>query len=242
MSRIHHLSNPPQRSRRSRPGRVFRRLGREALFGILVLTGLFLVLSAVGPAVADSGYTGHCDIQFFGTSTFHNFSGTVTSQPFHTCADPEDTLFKLLRKAKVTVNIKDMDTGNSLMNRNMYKMFEAKDYPLITGIIADTPGEETITVQNIAIGDTIPLDITFHGHTNTIKAHIENIRTAAATTVVTGVFDLSLTDYGIEPPRFFLFMKVHDTVRVHVDVITCRVEKAEAANTPSPKELPATVP
>ncbi len=214
---------------------VFRRPRLQAALMLFVLGGLFLTVSAPLPADADAEYTGHCDIRFFGTSTLHDFSGTVTSRPFRVTAAAGKSLYDILEKAKVIVEIKDMDTGNKLMNQNMYDMFEAETYPLITGSIADTPAGKTITARNIAAGDTVPLDISFHGQTNTVEAYIEKVRTEDTTTVVTGIFDLFLTDYGIEPPRFFLVLKVHDTVRVEVDVVTFRAEKKKPENAPSPE-------
>jgi hypothetical protein len=202
----------------------FCQIRRSLITITIFLYPIILALSLPCPTRADSviRYAGHCDIEFCGTSNLHDFSGTVTSRPFEIIATPSDDLYEILRTTEVEVEIKKMDTGIGLMNKNMYKMFEADTYPLITGTIADSPQNAAIAAIGIAPGESLPLAITLHGKTNTVNAAIEDVtQEKDGTTVITGVFDLSLTAYGIEPPTFFFIFKVGDTVHLRVKVVTC---------------------
>jgi hypothetical protein len=173
---------------------------------------------------------GHCEIEFFGTSTLKDFSGTVTSREFAAEFPENPTDLTPLRDRPVVVRVKDMDTGKRRMNQNMYKMFEADMFPFITGRLIETPAgksAEKITAISAAPDEgeekpplaTTYLKLRVRDQERIVEAKVTQLRRTAEKLSFDLEFNLLLTDFGITPPTFLKILKVGNHVRVETKVI-----------------------
>jgi len=65
------------------PDRAHGRTSKPPLRGrILTLCSLLWLVAPAAAEMAPQGVRGHCEIRFIGSSTLHDFSGEVRSQPF----------------------------------------------------------------------------------------------------------------------------------------------------------------
>ncbi|MCF7853842.1 MAG: YceI family protein [Candidatus Pacebacteria bacterium] len=180
---------------------------------VLILTLLFVMLP-VGYAVEVRGW---CDGAFYGTSTLHDFSGTVRSRPFTASFAEKQYGIEDLEGVPMRVRVRDMDTGNRRMNENMYKMFEVKKYPVITGTVAESRARETASS-----GDTprrVTFAITIQDRTKHIDAAIKDVRRRGGRVETDVEFNVSLNAFGLKPPTFFGIFRVHDKVRVTMTIV-----------------------
>jgi polyisoprenoid-binding protein YceI len=115
----------------------------------------------------------------------------------------------------VTVDLRSLDTGIGLRNEHLRDTYLEVD---------KGPGYDAATISKIDLKGMNPAapagkgsfsgSLTLHGVTKTVEGAVD-VRQAGTGLRVTGSFPLSLSDYGIRPPRY-LGIGVKDTVQVQV--------------------------
>lgn len=172
-----------------------------------LLPGLWILLAPM-PARAEIR-TGHADIQFEATSTLHDFSGSVRSEPFD-CRVAWDGPAAII-SATATVAVARLDTRHAKRDENMRNMFAAERFPLITGILDAARLEPPFPRQ-------VPLRLTIRGHEQIIPATVESFQMAAGRLRFDLAWPLSLRQSRLSPPVILGFIRVGDTVRLHAQV------------------------
>jgi polyisoprenoid-binding protein YceI len=177
-------------------------------FAILLLTCPVLVRANAADWVVDSKAS---SVNFLVKSTLHDIHGTVGT------IDGKLTLPDggLAATGETEVSVHSLATGNRSMDRNMYAMFEAKAFPVVTLkiISIDLSGVREGADRQVVIRGLL----TIHGVSREISIPAKAGRDHGRY-VCEGSFSVSLKDYEMRPPRM-LFLKVADQVLVHFSVI-----------------------
>ena len=178
----------------------------------IMVSQVFLMVSA------DAGkIKGFCRVHFTGSSTLHKFDGTVTTQPFTANVPDRDVTVRDLDGVTIKTRVKDMDTGNKRMNRNMYEMFEAKDHPFITAAVVTSDGEGKGGTAKHEHG--LAFDIKIRDIEKRIPAKVTETHRRPPRVEAQLRFSVSLKDFKLKPPTLFGILRVHDTVEVETRVI-----------------------
>lgn len=127
-----------------------------------------------------------------GTSTLHDFECTTTNIQG---TIEMDSLRKVFTRAAITIPVKDIHSGNSSMDENMYESLKAEEYPSITFLLER---HEVLrdTVQKL-IGK-----LTISGTEKSIEIPITIQQKRDGTLSVSGKKKILMTDFGIKPPSF----------------------------------------
>ena len=191
----------------------------RALSLSLLLLGSLAPWRASAQAVA-----GSCQVQFFATSTLHDFEGDAP------CAllaiDPPDANGVYLARAEVAVA--QLHTGISARDKKMREMFEAKRFPRITASF------EQVDPSALRRGSAgaIPFRISIHGVERKVTPSVSNWSEVPGKSArFQASFVLSLRDFGIEPPIAMGFMRVGEKVKVVVAVELTAKSAAQPAST-----------
>lgn len=174
---------------------------------------LFALLLA-GPAWS-AEFQGSCAISFTGTSTLHDFDGSVPCQPF-ALEVPESGL---AQGGKVSVAVAQMDTDNDARDKKLREMFDSGQYPLIVG---HYPGFSFADAVREALAAQEPdyLDFTLRIRDieHPVHAALRNFKKSPQELSFDLQFDLSLAAFQLRPPSVLGLIRVGDTVSVKVDV------------------------
>jgi polyisoprenoid-binding protein YceI len=112
----------------------------------------------------------------------------------------------------VQVDVRDLDTGNSLMDKETERRLEVKRYPYLTGELTSLVASEGANRYH-AEGD-----ITVRGVSRRVAGDL--IITGgdeAGTVVIEGEQEFDVRDFDLDPPKM-LMLKVHPEVQVGVRV------------------------
>ena len=174
----------------------------------MTLAGLWL--AAATPALA-ARYDAEAAIQFYGTSTLHDFHGTVAARPFAVEVSDASNPSTLKVNGTVQVQVSDMLTRNKKRDSNMHKMLGQARYPLIEGTVEDAvltrEGETTIKLALRIRDCTQEIDATVTGWTNSEDQVSFDI-----------AFPVSLEAFGLEPPSELGLIRVGNRVDVRCHV------------------------
>lgn len=161
-------------------------------------------------------WSGSSEIRFDGTSTLHDWSGTVPVDPFTATVLMNDAGEPTALKAAVTVKAVKMDTKEPDRDKKMRTSMKVADFPLIVGTM-DTafdqvrkPGEKEPS--------RLPFALNILGKQQQVDAEISNWVLKGNTATFDLDFDLSLKKCGIEVPSVLLVVRVGDTIKVHASV------------------------
>jgi hypothetical protein len=145
------------------------------------------------------------DISFRGTSTLHDFEGSVESQPFVLLLSTNSW------SAQAEVLGSQMTTANEKRDRNMWNMLSTSMHPRLAGLVTNAPlpiGSETNVTLALRIRDRqfeLPVQITEWSETaETIRFHAS--------------WEVSLKQYNLKPPSVLGVIRVGDTVRLDAEV------------------------
>jgi hypothetical protein len=144
-------------------------------------------------------------IRFYGTSTLHDFGGTLPAQPFQLI------LSNNTWTAEADVRSGLMATAEAKRDRNMHAMMDTNDYPLLRGKVSAAPipgpaGTNSVLRLKIRSQEADhPVRVTQWQETDS------DIHFHAA-------WELSLKQYGLKPPSVLGFIRVGDKVRLDADV------------------------
>jgi hypothetical protein len=181
-------------------------------------------LGLLQPSAADTStvWKGAAAIQFHGTSTLHDWSGTVNAQPFLTTVLMDASSQPTALKAHVEVKAVDMDTKEAKRDENMRKAMRVVDFPLVAGDL-DT------TFASLSSGSSmaprkLPFQLSIMGKKQKVEGVVSNWKQKDDKASFDVDFDLSLKACGITVPAVMLVIRVGDTVKVHVNVTLTKTQ------------------
>ncbi|NCD22658.1 MAG: YceI family protein [Spartobacteria bacterium] len=179
-------------------------LFRIGLFG-WILPGVLLA-SRAQPARTEV-WQGKADIEFQGTSTLHDFSGTVRTRPFTLVGTLDESAATLGGTA--TVAVAEMDTRHAKRDENMRKMFAADRFPLLAGVLNPIRFEPAARPE-------LPLHLTIRDQTQTVPATLTRWQRESETLQFDLNMVLSPRALGLSPPVLMGFIRVGDAVSVRI--------------------------
>jgi hypothetical protein len=152
---------------------------------------------------------GTCEIQFVGTSTLHDFHGSVSNSPFELNFQKSgDTNYSV--SGILTAAVVEMNTGNIKRDKKMRLMFEETTYPLISvdvgNLIIPAVNAEPLFVRNI--------DLTIRNKKLNTQVFICDCQITEESISFNVEFSVSLAAFELKPPNVFGLIKVGDTVDV----------------------------
>jgi polyisoprenoid-binding protein YceI len=182
-----------------------------------------LALAACAPLAARAlDVAGTCSVQFFGTSTLHDFDGTAPCALLAIDAPDADGRYS----ARAEVAVAQMDTGISARDKKMREMFEAKKFPRIVATFAPVDASALRAKR----AGALPFRIVMHGVARDITPELADFSEVAGENAhFTASFELSLADFGMKAPVAMGFIRVGDKVRVVVEVDLAKKNAAGAA-------------
>jgi polyisoprenoid-binding protein YceI len=207
---------------------MIRRTSLRAAALAITLVGLAGVRAAEpdAPAAKQSAkeqiaMTGTGNIAFKGFSTLHNFEGQAAVQPFTIKLSPGVGSGKW--SAEADVSVPGMSTGNRSRDKEMCRMFTADSYSLIHGKVTNAAipagGSGTVTMQLRIRNEEHPVSIA-----------IQNWRQTKDELRFTGSGEVSLSQYGLQPPSVAGVIRVKNTVTLEAQfTATRRATIAEGA-------------
>lgn len=176
----------------------------------------------LGEQAPAASYPAQAEVRFHGTSTLHDFDGSVTPRPFTITRD--DASFS----ARVHVRVADMTTANAKRDGKMRTMLSAPRFGEIVGIIEDAPIPQSADAR-------IPLRLRIRDREQTLQARV--VEWGAADGIAFRLeFSLSLAAFALAPPSVLGMIRVGDTVAVSCTVFTppSTGTSKEAAHAPLP--------
>lgn len=179
------------------------------LLGVLLLSGASL-------ADAPTSWRGTSEIRFDGTSTLHDWSGTVPVDSFTAIVDMDEKGNPTALKARVVVKAVKMDTKEEGRDKNMRECMKVADFPLITGTM-DTAFDRIMKPGGGAPSQ-LPFKLNLIGKEHQVNAAISKWTLKGNTATFDLDFELSLKKCGIKVPSVLFVVRVGDTIKVHASV------------------------
>jgi hypothetical protein len=177
----------------------------------------FLLLLTV-PAGAGE-ILGTCDLRFLGTSTLHDFAGTVRCLPFRAETETDAGGRRVLPLVEVKVPVGEMNTGNRDRDEEMRKMFGSDRFPEIRGTVrnVDIDGiRRAVEREGKAVFD---LTLTIRNVERRIAAAVTNLRERGDDAGFDLEFPVSLSEFGLKAPTVLFIIRVGDRVSVKGNVL-----------------------
>lgn len=183
-----------------------------------LLTFCCLTLSPDIHAASDpltTAWSGTARITFSGTSTLHDWSGTVRARPFtlQVTATPDGQPRHL--RSQVVVAAAEMDTDDKRRDAVMHRCLKVTEHPLIEAVI-DVPAAKVA-----ADGKTptrLPLTLILLGRQHKLLATVSHWRRSDGAAEFDLDLEVSLKAAGIEVPSVLWLIRVGDTIRLHAAV------------------------
>ena len=175
----------------------------------------FLVFALPCPSFA-TDYRGSCTVVFRGSSTLHDFTGNGRCQPF-TVEETDD----IMHVPALNVAVSGMETGNDKRDQQMREMFEAEQFPLITGTTGSIPLKDFRMAQAAGSGgpEELEMQLQIRDITKPVTAKVQNLVMTASKITADLNFSLSLADYQLKPPSVLGIIRVGDQVNVSVSFV-----------------------
>jgi YceI-like domain len=173
--------------------------------------GTVAVFAWVAGAASAQAIAGSCTVQFFGTSTLHDWEGTAPCALLAVEAPDASGRYG----ARAEVAIAQMDTDNSSRDKRMREMFEAKKFPRIVATFASVDPAE-LRAQRAG---ALPFQIAMHGVERNVAPTISDFSEVPGKSAhFRASFELTLGEFGLEAPVVMGFIRVDERVKVVVDV------------------------
>jgi polyisoprenoid-binding protein YceI len=162
---------------------------------------------------------GTCYITFLGTSTLHDFTGTVRSKPFTVSLTEGERSGNFIHRVEVEVPVDEIDTDNKKRDKKLRKMFQSDQFPGIHGMIKeirpDKLRKELQARQNGAV--TMDLTLKIRDIDRVIPVNIGNYREYGQQISFSMEFPVSLKAYNLKPPApLFGLIRVGDRINVKI--------------------------
>lgn len=180
----------------------------------MLAASLFFILAPATKAGETQRWSGLSVITFKGTSTLHDWSGKVATEPFVTFVTFNDDGKPSALKAEVQVKAAKMDTSEPKRDEKMREAMRVVEFPLIKGTM-DTAFTGVLENGTPA---KLPFKLNLLDKTHEVEATISNWRLTGDTATFDLDFDLSMKKCGISVPSVLLVIRVGDTVKVSAEV------------------------
>ncbi|MEK6778226.1 MAG: YceI family protein [Candidatus Deferrimicrobiota bacterium] len=177
----------------------------------------FLLLTFASAASAGV-LNGNCDIRILGTSTLHDFSGTVRCQPFPVSLVGDAEGRMVIPGVEIAVLVEEMDTQNKSRDKQMREMFQGGKFPRIQAVLLNLDPDKILReMRNDPNGKgMVELTLKIRDVERRIQAVIGNLRENPGRVSFDAEFPLSLKEYDLKPPTvFFGAIRVGDKVTVN---------------------------
>lgn len=161
------------------------------------------------------GWSGTAQIFFEGTSTLHDWGGTVTARPFQTSIMLDAAGQPKRVQAEVIVDAMKMDTAEPKRDDNMRKAMKASDYPLIKAEL-DVPAEAI--ASDLKTPTQLPMKLTLLGKPQSIVGTVRHFQRKQGKVTFDLDFPVSMKASGISVPSVLFFIRVGDGVKVRASV------------------------
>lgn len=179
----------------------------------LVVFGLALLVAV--RVLADETWTGTSDVKFHGTSTLHDFDGTIPKVPLKVTVKPGAD--GRLVSAMSDVEVAKMNTAEPKRDKSMWEMFQQAKYRFIKIEVNEVP-EKVLKPSGTKAG-SMPVVLNIAGQRGKVVGAVTNVVEAPATTSFDLKFPVSLKAFSLEPPKAVGgLVKVGDTVQVEAHV------------------------
>jgi len=165
-----------------------------------------LPAAAQSPAPASNA----CHAVFHGTSTLHDFTGTVDASLVQVAFDRNTW------RVRIEFPAAAMTTRNTSRDKNMHKMFETEKFPAIVATGTHLPYPDRSPTA------TLSGALKIRDQERPCAATLESfsVKDGVATFLLKG--EISLAAFGLKPPRAMLGMlRVGDTVKLEGRLILC---------------------
>lgn len=191
-----------------------------------LIPALILLLGVFVSNTTATDYRGTCDISFEARATMKKINGTASCEPFDISDIGSGTIVPVL-----SVPVSGIKTGNFMRDRDMRKMFDSENHPLIYGMAGPNPG--------VHVGDLIqgrihpPEEVSFQLRIRSVVQPVTalvsqfDIENHQISTVI--AFEVSLSAFDLKPPSFLGMIKVADIVRVTVRLTLQPVDSTTAS-------------
>ena len=180
-------------------------------------TGAALLLLLAFPAGAQE-IQGTCAFRFQATSTLHDFAGSAACLPFRAELGTDAAGRRVLPSATVEIPVDGMETGNGKRDAQMRDMFRSDRFPNIRGAVRDVDVDgirEAIGREGKA---SLPIRLKIRDVERRVAATVTNLRVEGDEAGFDLEFPISLSEFGLEPPTVFFFIRVGDRVVVRGNV------------------------
>jgi len=165
-----------------------------------------IVLCAAVTTKADTAAT-TAEIKFSGSSTLHDFNGTVHSRPFTATFVEDDSAGTITVSAAAGINVGDMTTDHAKRDNNMFKMFDLPHFKQIEGSMENA-------VLPIKGSSQARLHLKIRDVERDVTATISKIERNGNEICCTLTFPVSLREFNLKGPSVLGLIRVDDTVHV----------------------------
>lgn len=174
------------------------------------------VLLAASIAASDPAPSprGRCSIEFFASSTLHDFSGRVGPRDFSLEPHVDPRSGEPWWSGSVAVPVAEMDTGIARRDENLRAMFDAEHFPRIVASI-ERIDRERVAALGTDSAPVLPVELTIRNVTRPVEALVSHWREDGALASFDVEFEVSLESFGLEAPAVLGLIRVDDVVRVH---------------------------
>jgi hypothetical protein len=177
---------------------------------------LSLVIFITAFARADEVWTGTSDVKFHGSSTLHDFDGTVKRVPLRVTVAPGEN--GRVVSATSNVEVKQMNTADEKRDTAMWTMFQQAKFRSLK-VEVNGASERALMPPGGKPG-SMPVTLTIAGKRGTVNAVVTNIVESPTQGAFDLSFPISLKAFSLEPPKTLAgLIKVADTVEVNVHVL-----------------------
>lgn len=174
----------------------------------LLIGGLALAAATAETEQANANAT----ILFAGSSTLHNFEGTVRTPPFFASFHTDKATGKIKVSAKTMLHVAAMTTENKKRDKNMFKMFEQTRFGTISGSLTDaeipTSGTGTATLRLKIRAIEQDIEVTF-----------TNWKQEGDLATINMEFPVSLKAFNLKGPSVMGLIRVGDMVNIECTIL-----------------------
>lgn len=178
-----------------------------------ILAAVSVAFGAPAPAVppvGPSSWAGSCDVAFYGTSTLHDFDGSVKAVPL--VIKVESGSDGPVVSSAPVVAVADMTTRNKERDEKMRAMFQASVSPQLALEVLKAPLAKARPTP--AGPGRIPVKLTIAGVAKTLDGEVTELQEKADSVSFTLAFPVSLSAFRLSPPSVLGLVRVADQVRV----------------------------
>jgi hypothetical protein len=176
---------------------------------------ILIIVFALFSTVHAEVWSGTADVKFKGTSTLHDFEGSVQSVPLKVTV--RETKNGRVVSATSDVEVGRMSTAHKDRDKNMWKMFKSSAFRFIKIVVPETP-ESTLRPAGGKPG-TMPITMAIAGTTSHVTGTVTNVRESPAAIGFDLNFPVSLKAFNLKPPSTLVgLIKVGDVVHVTAQI------------------------